>query len=173
MYSDFTQTVSWGGSRKLTTFTIELFLIIVNGLRRSLKIRQGSWIHFKFPLPFTTSYISHVISFYFERIMKYKPYESAKLRALHAKNGLACQHALRAYVVTLQYALRAYMLTCQSALRAYVLMCSRAYVPMCLACLRAHAPTCFACLHAHVQTCLVCARANVSCALPCSSANIP
>ena len=27
---------------------IELFLIIVNGLRRSLKIWQGSWIDFKF-----------------------------------------------------------------------------------------------------------------------------
>ena len=74
MYSVFTHRVSWGSSRKLTTFTIELFLIIVNGLRRSLKIWQGFWIHFKFSLPFTTSDVSHFISFYFERIFKYKPY---------------------------------------------------------------------------------------------------
>ena len=49
-------------------------------------------------------------------------YESAKLRALRAKNVLACQRALRAYV-----------LTCQRA--------SRAPVPTCLACLRVHLPT--------------------------------
>ena len=40
--------------------------------------------------------------------------ESAKLRALLAKNVLAWRRALRAY-----------MLTCQRALRAYVLMCKR------------------------------------------------
>ena len=76
VYSVFTHRVLWGGSRKLTTFTIELFLVIVNGLRRSLKIWQGSWIHFKFSLPFATSYVSCFISFYFEatRIFKYKSY---------------------------------------------------------------------------------------------------
>ena len=41
--------------------------------------------------------------------------ESAKLRALRAKNVLTCLRALRAYV-----------LTCQRALRAYVLVCKRA-----------------------------------------------
>ena len=74
VYSGFTQRVSWGGSRKHTTFTIELFLIIVNGLRCSWKIWQRSWIHFKFSLPFTTSDVSHFISFYFERIFKHKSY---------------------------------------------------------------------------------------------------
>ena len=73
VYPGFTHRLSWGGSRKLTTFTIELFLIIANGLRRSLKIWQGSWIHFKFFLFFITSDVSHFISFYFERIFKYKP----------------------------------------------------------------------------------------------------
>ena len=72
VYSVFTHRVSWDGSRNFTTFTIKLFLTIVNGLR-SLKIWQGSWIHFKLSLPFTTSYVSHFISFYFERIFKYGP----------------------------------------------------------------------------------------------------
>ena len=55
--------------------------------------------------------------------------ESAKLHALHAKNVLVCQHALRAYVpcvLTCSHALRAYVpcvLTCQCALCAYVLTC--------------------------------------------------
>ena len=52
--------------------------------------------------------------------------ESAKLRALRAKNVLACQLALRAYVLTCQLALHAYVpyvLTCQNALCAYVLVC--------------------------------------------------
>ena len=49
--------------------------------------------------------------------------ESAKLRALRAKNVLACQLALRAYVLTCQRALCAYVLTCQCVLRAYVLTC--------------------------------------------------
>ena len=72
-YSVFTHRVSWGGSRKLTTFTTELFLKIVNGLRRSLKKWQSFWIHFKFSLPFSTSYVSHIICFYFERIFTCKP----------------------------------------------------------------------------------------------------
>ena len=38
--------------------------------------------------------------------------ESAKLRALRAKNVFACQLALRAYVLTCLRALRAYVLTC-------------------------------------------------------------
>ena len=74
VYSVFTHRVLWGGSRKLTTFTIELFLIIVNGLQRSLKIWQGSWIHFRFSSPFTASYASQFISFYFEKKFKYKLY---------------------------------------------------------------------------------------------------
>ena len=41
--------------------------------------------------------------------------ESAKLRALRAKNVLTCQLALRTYVHMCQRALRAYVLTCQRA----------------------------------------------------------
>ena len=98
--------------------------------------------------------------------------EPAKLRALRAKNVLACQHPLRAYVITCQ---RAYLVTCERALRAYVLTCQRvliAYVPTCFACLRAHVPTCPACLCVQVPTCLVCLRAHVPCERTCSSANV-
>ena len=52
--------------------------------------------------------------------------ESAKLRAMHAKNVLTCQRALCDYVLTCQRALRAYVLTCQRALCAYVLKCQYA-----------------------------------------------
>ena len=52
--------------------------------------------------------------------------ESAKLRALRAKNVLACQSVLRAYVLSCQRALHAYVLTCLRALRAYVLTCKSA-----------------------------------------------
>ena len=67
--------------------------------------------------------------------IKFRKYllESAKLRALHAKNVIACQCALRAY-----------LLMCQCALHAYV--------PTCLACLRDHMPTCLVCLHGNVLT---------------------
>ena len=63
--------------------------------------------------------------------------ESAKLRALPAKNVLACQRVLRAYVLTCQRALRAYLLTCLRALRAYG--------PTCLACLRVNVPCVLTC----------------------------
>ena len=64
--------------------------------------------------------------------------ESAKMRALHAKNVLArqraflaymltCQRALFANVLMCQCALHIYVLTCQSALRTYVLTCQRAF----------------------------------------------
>ena len=49
--------------------------------------------------------------------------ESAKLRALRAKNVLPWQRALCAYVLTCQRALRAYVLTCQRALCADVVTC--------------------------------------------------
>ena len=89
------------------------------------------------------------------------------MRALRAKNVLACQRAIRSY-----------MLMCQRALRAYGFTCS----PTCLACLCAHVPMCLARLHAHqhalhafrvhVPTCLACLRAyvltNVPCVLTCS-----
>ena len=52
--------------------------------------------------------------------------ESAKLRALRAKNVLTCQCVLRVYVLTCQRALHAYVLTCQRAFRTYVLTCQRA-----------------------------------------------
>ena len=74
VYSAFTHRFSWGGSRKLAIFKIELFLIIVNNVRCSLKIWQGSWIHFRFSLPFTASYVIQFILFYFERTVKHKPY---------------------------------------------------------------------------------------------------
>ena len=51
--------------------------------------------------------------------------ESVKLHALRAKNVLACQCALRAYVLTCLRALRAYTLTYLRALRASVLTCQR------------------------------------------------
>ena len=74
VHSVFTHRILWGGFRKLTTFTIELFLIIVNGLQHSLEIWYGSWIYFKFSLPLTTSYVCHFISFSFQKMFKYKPY---------------------------------------------------------------------------------------------------
>ena len=46
--------------------------------------------------------------------------ESAKLRALRAKNVLTCLRALPAYVLT---CLACYALTCQRALHPYVLTC--------------------------------------------------
>ena len=63
--------------------------------------------------------------------------ESAKLRALRAKNVLTCQRSLRAHVQTCLVCLHANvpcLLTCQRALSAYVLMCQIV--------LRAHMPTC-------------------------------
>ena len=56
--------------------------------------------------------------------------ESAKLRALRAKNVLTCQRAFGAYLL------------------------------MDLAFLRVHVATCLACLRAHVATCLACFRAR-------------
>ena len=47
--------------------------------------------------------------------------ESAKLRALRAKNVLTCQRPLPAYRFKCQRTLRTYVLTHQRALRAYVL----------------------------------------------------
>ena len=69
--------------------------------------------------------------------------ESAKLRALRAKNVLTCQGALRAYVSTSQRALHAYVPTCLACLRANV-----SCVPTCLACLRAHVPCVLTCQRA-------------------------
>ena len=71
--------------------------------------------------------------------------ESAKMRALRTKNVLACQHALRAYMLKCLRVFRAYVLTCLRALRAYVLTCLHA--------LRAYALTCQRALRAYVLTC--------------------
>ena len=90
--------------------------------------------------------------------------ESAKLRALRAKNVIPCQRALCAYVPTCLRALCAYVLTCQRALRGYVLTC--------LVCLRAHVPTCFACSRTHMPCVLTCSCANAPCALTCSRGNV-
>ena len=64
--------------------------------------------------------------------------ESAKLCALPAKDMLACQRALHAYV--------------------------RAYMPCmltCLGALHAHVPTCLACLHAYMLCVLTCSGKKV------------
>ena len=52
--------------------------------------------------------------------------ESAKLRAVRAKNVLACQRALRAYVLC--------VLTCSRTNVPCVFMCSRANLPCVLTC---------------------------------------
>ena len=70
--------------------------------------------------------------------------ESAKLRALRAKNVLICQRVLLAHV-----------LTCFT--------CSRAHVPMCLECLRASRVK-MPCVHMY-------SRVKVACELTCSRAN--
>ena len=98
--------------------------------------------------------------------------ESAKLCALRAKNELACQRALHAYVLTCQCVLHVYMLTCQRTLRAYVLSCQhalRAYVLMCQRALRANVPCVLTCSRANlscVLTCLVCLHAHVKTSYP-------
>ena len=56
--------------------------------------------------------------------------ESAKLRALRAKNMLTCQCVLRVYVLTCQRALRAYILTYQRDLRAPALTCHNPLCPL-------------------------------------------
>ena len=87
------------------------------------------------------------------------PSESAKLRALRAKNVLMFQRVLRAYI------------------------------PTCLACLRAHVSTCLACWCANVLCVFTCQRVfrayvqsalrvlvltwNVPCVLTCSRAHVP
>ena len=77
--------------------------------------------------------------------------ESDKLCALRAKNVLAYQCALRAYVSRAYFLptdLRAYVPTCQCALHAYVLTCQRAllaYVP------RANIPSVLTCLPENVS----------------------
>ena len=75
--------------------------------------------------------------------------ESAKLRALRARNMLACQRALRAHVPP-----------CLACLLALVLGALRAYVPCFLMCSRAY-----------VLCVLRCLRANVTCVLKCSGVN--
>ena len=77
---------------------------------------------------------------------KYIICESAKLRALRAKNVFAYQRALRAYV------------------------------PTCLACLHGHVPSCLACSRANVPCvlmCLTCSRAKMPCVLTCSCVSVP
>ena len=73
--------------------------------------------------------------------------ESAKLRAMRAKNVLTCQRALCDYVLTCQRALRAYVFTCQHALRVYVLTCQRAFRAYVLTCQRALCAYVLKCQH--------------------------
>ena len=104
--------------------------------------------------------------------------ESAKLRALLAKNMLVCQRAFRAFVLTCQRALRVYLLTYLRALRAYVLTCQRVFV---LTCSRGNVPSMLTCSRANVPcvlTCqcvlvLMCSSTNVPCVLICSCVNAP
>ena len=87
--------------------------------------------------------------------------ESAKLRALRAKNVLTGRRVLHGYVATCQRVWRGYVLTFQRALRALVLTshCAlSAYVP--------HMSTCLACLCTHVSTLLASSRAHVPPCLP-------
>ena len=51
--------------------------------------------------------------------------ESAKLRALRAKNVFTCQRALRTYVLTCQRVLRGHVLTCKCASAPAVITCPR------------------------------------------------
>ena len=93
-------------------------------------------------------------SFSDQQVLKYLYYrDSAKLRALRAKN-----------VFTYFACLRDHMPACLACLRAHVLTC--------LACLPVHVSMCLACLSAHVPTCLARLRANVPCALTCSRGNV-
>ena len=70
--------------------------------------------------------------------------ESAKLRALRAKNVLTWQRVLRAYVLTYWRTLSVYVLTCQCDL---VLRCSRTNVPCVLTCLRVNVPSSITLIH--------------------------
>ena len=100
-------------------------------------------------------------------------YESAKLRALHARvpTCLVCVHAHVPCVLACLRVLRAYMpcvLRCLSCLRAivpWVLRCSRICVPGALKCsrvnvfcvsTRSHDQVLARTLCAHVSTCLAC-----------------
>ena len=65
--------------------------------------------------------------------------ESAKLRALRAKNVLACQHASRANVPC--------VLTCSLANVPCVLTCSRANVPCMLTCSCVNVPSSVTLIH--------------------------
>ena len=88
--------------------------------------------------------------------------ESAKLRALRAKNVLTCQHVLCAYMLPCQHALRDHVATC--------LACLSTNMPYVLTCSHAQVPTCFACLtysRAHVSMCIPCALASVPWVLTC------
>ena len=104
--------------------------------------------------------------------------ESAKLRALRAKNVLVCQRGFRAFVLTCQRVLRVYLLTYLRALRAYVLTCQRVFV---LTCSRDNVPSMLTCSRANVScvlTCqcvlvLMCSSTNVPCVLMCSCVNAP
>ena len=80
--------------------------------------------------------------------------ESAKLGALHAKNMLACQCALHAYVLACQCALHAHVSMC--------FMCSHVSVPCMHTCSCANVPCVLMysrALCAHVPTYLACLNA--------------
>ena len=73
--------------------------------------------------------------------------ESAKLRALSAKNVLACQRALRAYVPTCLECLRGHVPTYPVCLRAHVPMCISAYEPWVLTCSCVNVPSSITLIH--------------------------
>ena len=66
------------------------------------------------------------MSFITTAIVKCVVDESAKLRALRAKNVRTCKRALLAYALMCQRALRSNVLTCQHVLHAHVLTSQRA-----------------------------------------------
>ena len=98
------------------------------------------------------------------------PVESAKSRALHAKNVSTCQRALHAYVFTCHRALHAYVLTCQHALRAYVVTWQCTCV---LACSLSNMPCLLTCLNGNMPCGLTCSLVNVPCMFMGSHVNVP
>ena len=90
------------------------------------------------------------------------PKESAKLRALRAKNVFTCQPAFYAYVLTCQRAFRAHVPARHVCQRAF-----RAQVPTCHACLRTNVPCVPTCLE-----CLCLSRVSIPCVLMYSHVNV-
>ena len=86
--------------------------------------------------------------------------ESAKLRALRAKNLLTCQRVVCS---------RAHVPTCLACL----ITCSRAKVPCALTCSSANVLYVLSCSNVNMSCVLMSPRVNVACELTCSCVNMP